>query len=353
MSGEWYDVNTDGTFLNGLLYPGDDNAWWNQPVGGRGTTAVGFNNNDSDLLQSSYKFTSRTFPADINHDYNGHYMVININVPVRTTGEPRATQRTLEAYGGPAGVLQGDFSKVDVLRFGNLQGSLPDDPNAAYLSYPRSTRRIKESIAIFMPNPIVYSDVNEYEEISLTGMVNGTISAAASYASGLAQGILGDVGSLYNAFSDKVGSISALTGFPINPRVEIVFATTRQRQFTFEVLMAPRNAGESENIKQIVKSLRFHSKPELTGIGFEVAGAPIGVPLYTPPAEFDITFFNKGIENTNLPRINTCVLERIDVDYAPTGVYSTFTNGHPVAVRMSLGFREVEPLHKLRVLQGF
>jgi hypothetical protein len=47
------------------------------------------------------------------------------------------------------------------------------------------------------------------------------------------------------------------------------------------------------------------------------------------------------------------VLERVEVDYAPTGTYATFRNGHPVAVRLSLGFRELEPVHKQRVLQGF
>jgi len=308
-----------------------------------------FGNDDKDLLQSSYTFKSHVFPADINHDYNGHYMVININVPVNIFGNPRGSSRTIEAYGGAGGFLGDEYSKVDVLRFGEFAGQRSDDVNRAMYSYPRSTRRIKESIALFMPNPIVYSDVNEYEEVSLTGMVNGTISALLSYGSGVAQGVVGDLGAIYNDLGQAVGAVAGLAGRPINPRVEIVFATTRQRQFTFEVLMAPRNEEESENIRNIVKSLRFHSKPELDSITFN----GLGVPLYIPPAEFDITFFTRGVENTNLPRINTCVLERIDVDYAPTGVYSTFTNGHPVAVRMSLGFREVEPLNKLRVLQGF
>jgi hypothetical protein len=111
--------------------------------------------------------------------------------------------------------------------------------------------------------------------------------------------------------------------------------------------MAPKNAEESLAVKNIVRALRFYSAPELSS-------DPSGnIPLYIPPAEFDITFFTRGEENTNIPRINTCVLERVEVDYAPTGVYSSFRNGHPVAVRLSMGFREIEPLHKLRILQGF
>jgi hypothetical protein len=98
-------------------------------------------------------------------------------------------------------------------------------------------------------------------------------------------------------------------------------------------------------MKKIIDTLRYHSVPELdenTG-GF----------TYVPPAEFDFTFYNKGTENRLIPRINTCVVDRIEVDYAPSGVYSTFSNGHPVLARLSLGVREVEPLHKRRVLQGF
>jgi hypothetical protein len=94
----------------------------------------------------------------------------------------------------------------------------------------------------------------------------------------------------------------------------------------------------------LFRSLRYHAAPELGPGGF----------WFVPPAEFDITFFRQGVENRNLPRINTCVLERIDIDYAPqSGIYSTFKDGQPLAVRLSLGFREIEILHKRRVLQGF
>jgi len=113
-----------------------------------------------------------------------------------------------------------------------------------------------------------------------------------------------------------------------------------------EILMAPKNKMESDTVKNIIDTLRFHAAPELdTMIGF--------IPTFIPPAEFDITFFHKGKENTKIPRINTCALEQIEVDYAPTGVYSTFANGHPVAIRLSLAWRELEILHKQRVTQGF
>jgi hypothetical protein len=144
-----------------------------------------------------------------------------------------------------------------------------------------------------------------------------------------------------------IGQATSLLGFPINPRLEVLFSNTPQRQFIFEFLMAPKNEAESLAAKRIVDTLRFHAAPEVeTLLGF--------IPSFIPPSEFDITFYTRGKENTKIPRINTCVLERIQVDYAPTGgIYSTFSNGYPVAMTLSLAFRETEILHKRRVLQGF
>jgi hypothetical protein len=109
--------------------------------------------------------------------------------------------------------------------------------------------------------------------------------------------------------------------------------------------MAPKNENESLTIKNIIDTMRYHSAPEISNVGI--------IPTFIAPAEFDITFYHKGKQNNNIPRINTCALEQIEVDYAPTGVYSTFSNGHAVAIRLSLAFRELEILHKQRVSQGF
>jgi hypothetical protein len=137
---------------------------------------------------------------------------------------------------------------------------------------------------------------------------------------------------------------------PINPAVEVIFSTTYLRSFNFTFNFAPRNEQESLALQAIIRTLRFHAAPEINTGG--AGGYGIGL-TWIPPAEFDITFFNKGVENFALPRINTCVLERIDVNYSPFDRYATFSNGHPVAVNMMLQFREVEVIHKARVVKGF
>ena len=321
------------------------------------------NEEPPDLGQSRYDFKYLVFPNDLGMDDNGHYMVININVPTKGYfGEvgPAAGRYRNKFF---TELTTSDISKVDKLRYGKEGSLLPvvadfltgtNSPDRTGISIPRRTRRIAESVALHMPTPLVYNTYNAYEEISLSALGGKLGSAGVSAFLGAAGGLAGRViqkaidnsflGSIGSAITNNVGNVSKILQSPINPAVEILFSNTLVRQFTLEVLMAPRNEQESINMHSIIKTLRFHAAPEISDV--------LSL-FWIPPAEFDITFFNKGIENMNILRINTCVLERIEVDYAPTGTYSTFRNGHPVAARLSMGFRELEPVHKKRVLQGF
>ena len=204
-----------------------------------------------------------------------------------------------------------------------------------------------------MPNPLVFSDQNVYQEVSLTALAGDVAAGIGSFGLEALRKAGNDLAKIveapvFDGLGNAVDVGSKLMSNPINPAIEVLFSNKLQRQFAFELLLAPRNEKESITIKEIIKTLRFHASPE---INTSLAG--LGGLTWIPPAEFDITFFNKGVENFHIQRMNTCVLERIEVDYAPTGVYSTFRNGHPVAVRVGLAMRELEPIHKQRVLQNF
>ena len=69
-----------------------------------------------------------------------------------------------------------------------------------------------------------------------------------------------------------------------------------------------------------------------------------------------IKFYYGGTQNPNIPPISTCVLETINVDYAPNGFTayevpnetqpSLGRTGMPVAMKVSLGFKETTYLTK-------
>ena len=309
---------------------------------------------DYTLEQTKYDFTRRVFPLDLENadTYNGHYMVININA--------QQNSRLSTVNGQPVfNILRNELSKTDALRYSidnTFKNSSDQSLGQGIGSRPRFTRRIQESIALYMPNSeLTFTDLHEYDNISLTKFAGSVASGVAKLAGGAIGGfvsglggpdISGGVGRVIDSVGNAVGPISQLIGAPLNPKVEVLFSNTFQREFAFDFLFAPTNEKESIALEQIIRTIRFHSAPELRPGGFEQF-------FYVPPAEFDLTFYYRGYENTKIPRINTCVLTQCDVSYAPSGSYSTFHNGHPVAVRMMLRFRETEVTHKLRVLQGF
>lgn len=332
---------------------------------------------DYTLGQSEYDFTQRVFPSDLGSDnsYHGHYMVININVQTASKMEVVSKGGVGGAGGSIAGtssarnftVMEGELSKTDTLRYRidslykNFEGR---SLNQELGSRPRFTRRIKESIAIYMPNSeMTFSDAHDFENISLTKFVGAVAGGALGVAGGAIGGLVGGItggplgamsginiaGNVTNGVNGAASAIAGaaqIGGTPINPKVELLYANTFQREFAFDFLFSPSNAAEAATLEQIIRTLRFHAAPEyFPGILEQF--------FWIPPSEFDITFYNRGQENTRIPRISTCALKQIDVSYAPAGVYSTFRDGAAVQTRMVLRFVETEVVSKLRVLQGF
>ena len=327
---------------------------------------------------TKYDFNQRMFPSDLgsNGSYNNHWLVININVQ----NDSQFNQGS-KYYN----IVDGVYSKSDTLRFEQNGNNVPNDVLGATaagnpFNRPRFTKRIKESIALYMPNSeVTYSDNHEFQNISLTKFAAGVGTGAAALIGGgigaLAGGLAGGTMAV-NAINRGAEAAGALIGNisgtifnrPINPRVELLFSNTFQREFTFDFMFAPSSEEESISLKEIIKTLRFHAAPEAHGVegaaqspdlisawsnlGPAIAAAADSF-FWVPPSEFDISFYHNGSENTKIPRINTCVLKSIDVSYAPAGTYATFSNGYPVQTRMVLRFTEVEVTHKKRVLQGF
>lgn len=300
---------------------------------------------DANLGQSKYDFTHRVFPSDLGEQsYNGHYMVINVNVQNGTRFSGSVTNQNGNAVNTFTKLPQ-ELSKVDALKLyidSKWKTEGGEELNNVGV-IPRQTRRIVESIALYMPNTVVFDTNNDYEDVGLTDIGKGLVQTASGFIPGSAGKMVNKV---LSAGGAAVTQGSKFVQRPINPRVEVLFRNTIQRTFQFDFLFAPECVEDSVAMHQIIKTLRFHAAPEYVG-GYT------GAFMYVPPSEFDITFYNRGKENTMLPRINTCALSKINVDFAPQGIYSTFSNGSPVAARMQLEFRELEVVSKLRILQGF
>jgi len=59
------------------------------------------------------------------------------------------------------------------------------------------------------------------------------------------------------------------------------------------------------------------------------------------------------VENTNIPRMSTCVLENVQTDYASAGTFATFEDGMPIQIRMRLVFQELNIITRDAVDRGY
>ena len=74
--------------------------------------------------------------------------------------------------------------------------------------------------------------------------------------------------------------------------------------------------------------------------------------VYIYPSEFDVMYYQGGQENTNLHKHTSCVLTEMNVNYTPNGNFTTFANGMPTQINVTLAFRELALLTKDKVKEG-
>lgn len=186
----------------------------------------------------------------------------------------------------------------------------------------RTISNAEKSIVVYMPNTLQFTTPNQYEEQSLTSITTNMI--------------------LGPTIGPGLSTLTKIMGNPINPVTEILFSNTMLRQFQFDFLFAPATEQETSTLRQIVYEMRRAAAVKR----WEQAASL----LFIPPRKLQIRFYQKinGVtsENNALPKLKPVVIENLDFDFAPSGVYSTFSNGYPVSVRMMLRVKEDEIIER-------
>ena len=243
-------------------------------------------------------------------------------------------------------------------------------------------------IYLNMPQAIQYSD-----SISWDAKPLGAIGAAAkSLASGdggageaLGGGAIGvagniagtGIGGMIGLLADKLklpsgiglglisgalgggalqSGIEATLGMTSNPYEEMMFSGITFRSFSFDFIFRPESADEIIVIDKIIRAFRRYSRPSFVG-------GKLGKSIMNYPMEFQIEFLTadwgnsrlKGREvqqsissettykeNKHLPKIKACVCESINTNYTPNSVWAAYAKGAPVAISLSLSFKEKE-----------
>lgn len=157
---------------------------------------------------------------------------------------------------------------------------------------------------------------------SLPSMAQKTVTAGRDSAlAGVLKGM--------SAASETAGNIASMAlGIAPNPHLATIFRNVGMRTHTFSYRFAPNSEVELRNIKQIIKELKQRMLPGLSKDNNI---------LFTFPDLCDISF---GPSKEKPYTIKTCVLESLNVNYAPSGTPAFFKTGDPVEVEISMSFKE-------------
>jgi len=130
------------------------------------------------------------------------------------------------------------------------------------------------------------------------------------------------------------------TGAIMNPNMELLFNGPTLRSFNFSFKMTPRNEDESQEIKLIINSFKQYMAPKIGAIG-----NTNNETFLRTPNVFELSYKQGNNEHKFLNKFKQCFLENINVNYSPDGVYATYDDGSPVAIELSLSFKEIQPIY--------
>ena len=151
---------------------------------------------------------------------------------------------------------------------------------------------------------------------------------------------IGGAGKIDNAG----GLFDKLLGTAQNPRSEQLFQNVDFRTWSFSWNIGISSVAEWNSIRKIVSLLKTHMHPELQST--DSNGSYLVV-----PDEFVLEFYERGAESfsqsNTLPKIATCALTSLTVNYTPQGNWVAYEGTMiPPFVQISTNFKEIEPLHR-------
>ena len=162
------------------------------------------------------------------------------------------------------------------------------------------------------------------------GFGQALVIQAATSASGLA----------FGTQLDTDVALGRTGGRVLNPNAEMLFQGPVIRDFTFSFVMIARSKREGDEIRRIVRFLKLGMAPKFQNTTF-----------LSFPDIFQLEYKNGTGSDDILKTVNQfspggLALTTMNVDYAPNGYWSAYTDSQPVAMKMDLNFTELRPIYE-------
>lgn len=281
------------------------------------------------------KIESLHYPRDLGSATKGHVVQFFIE-EVKPVGFEEGKETTLKSI--YEGLTKKAGSTIDVGKAGyaadGISGAILSVYDSISLKYKPMEKTTKAAISLYMPETMSFTNTSHYSNLSLKKVVEDIATFAAG---GLGQAAV----SLIN--SDAAKLALATQGLAINPQEQVLFDGIDFRNFQMTFTFTPFSAQEAADVQRIVQLFRLHAAPQI------IVGPGM---FFVPPSRFGLKFMFNGAENKNIPQVADCVIESIEVNYAPNG-WSAHTDGAPVQTTLSIGFKEIELIDRDKISKGF
>ena len=169
--------------------------------------------------------------------------------------------------------------------------------------------------------------------IDIPGLKSDTQAAVRAALSGAAIGALGS-----NVSPQSV--ISRSTGQILNNNLELLFQGVNLRTFPYSITFSPRSPEEATVVKDIIRLLKTSMAPKAG----EFDGTA-GCIFIQSPDVFQLKFLKDDVDHPFLHAFKLCALTGMSVNYTNAGTYTSYEDGTPVNIRMSLTFKELNPIY--------
>ena len=245
---------------------------------------------------------------------------------IDTSGKPIAYQAGAFAAKNIGAVAAGGAAALLVMNpFSNLLAK-----DTAY--------RITDTIALHMDGPPVVKYGVKYANADLGSLAGALAGDAMGLFNGeyAAAGLL-NIANIPAALggTNVKNLVNAGKGITLNPFKEVIFEAVDFRTFQFKYKFMPKSKNESNQVKKIINLFKFHMYPEMS----------TNKMFFINPSEFQIAYRYQGADNPYLHRFAACVLTDMDITYG-SEQFSSFSDGAPTEINMSLTFQEKETLTK-------
>ena len=209
------------------------------------------------------------------------------------------------------------------------------------------------SILLPIPAQLVDSNAANYGSSNMNFMQEGGLGAANALFSGRGE----EAGNIVNnmirnvtgglvkdyfatqAINSIGGNISLdqviarSSGQIINPNMELLFSGPTLRDFSYQFKFTPRFQKEAETIRTIIKAFKKNMAPKGGG----------GNAFLKTPNIFEIQYVGKASDYLN--RIKLCALKNVTMNYTADGTFTTYSDGSPISMNMTLQFGELTPIY--------